>query len=61
MVATSHAGVRNFLLLTATAVSLAAGCTPVPRVELTAYTTAYSDGLEATNGVLDTSCHTNGL
>jgi hypothetical protein len=53
MVATSHAGVRNFLLLTATAVSLAAGCTPVPRVELTAYTTAYSDGLEATNGVLD--------
>ena len=27
--------------------------TPVQRVELTTYTTAYSDGLEATNGVLD--------
>ena len=35
------------------AVLLVAACTPVPRVELTAYTTAYSDNLEATNGVLD--------
>ena len=34
-------------------VLLVAACTPVPRVELTAYTTAYSDSLEATNGVLD--------
>lgn len=34
-------------------VLLIVGCAPVPRAELTAYTTAYSDSLEATDGVLD--------
>lgn len=53
MVATCRARIRNFLLPTAAVVLVVAGCTPVPRVELTAYTTAYSDSLEATNGVLD--------
>jgi hypothetical protein len=40
-------------LPTALIALLVVGCTPVPKVELTAYTTAYSDSLEATNGVLD--------
>lgn len=32
---------------------LAAGCASLPRVELSAYSTAYSEGLEVTNSVLD--------
>lgn len=32
---------------------IAAGCTPIPRVELAAYTTAYSDVQTVTNSVLD--------
>lgn len=53
VVASRHMRIRNFLPPTAIVVLLVVGCTPVPRVELTAYTTAYSDSLEATNGVLD--------
>jgi hypothetical protein len=42
------------LVLSATlSALLVVGCAPVPKAELTAYTTAYSDSLEATNGVLD--------
>jgi hypothetical protein len=51
MFKSSNAPVSSFTL--ALVVLLVVGCTPVPRVELTAYTTAYSDSLEATNGVLD--------
>jgi hypothetical protein len=34
-------------------VLIVAGCTPIPRVELGAYTTAYSDVQAVTNGLLD--------
>jgi hypothetical protein len=34
-------------------VAVLAGCSAVPRVELTAYTTAYAEILTITNGILD--------
>ncbi len=50
----SKARVRRLPSPTAlVAMLVVVGCAPVPKVELTAYTTAYSDSLEATNGVLD--------
>ena len=48
--------VRDTVRLTLTAIaagSLVAACAPLPKVELNAYTTAYSDTQVITNGVLD--------
>jgi hypothetical protein len=48
-----HPGSRASFIRAALIVFFVSACTPVPRVELTAYTAAYSDVMGATDGVLD--------